>query len=428
MTTLPRVDDAVARILAIHDSRAGRPLTRSQDDGLSQARRDLSDALADAGTTLGSYTRGLAERAASAEDPDDSERYTRQLRQQADREQMVDRLDGTRDWRGRIESSRPDGYDFDALIKTFRSHGFASVEIEPSEKYTTRALQSAGGSAVPTTFSDSIAFYARTMSPMLDGNVVTLENVATGGPIVFPRLTADASTGGTVTSEGASITVADPTISSVTVQPFGYKLINVWSRELDTDEVIGLKDLIARTTGRQLALSAGAHLTTGTGTTVPWGLVTRAENGGTALGTASGTSSDSYVSPADLIDLKYTRARDVRVRGGYMVSTTMLAKMRKFRDSQGAYMLNPTMGGGVPTFDGSPVWENPSMAAVGSATKAAVFCDASAYRVVRVSPIRIELSLDAYFGTDQVALRVVDRISGDLPDVTAAAYAVSANS
>lgn len=429
-TAMQRLDAAVERLLDIHDSRSGRDMTRNQTEGFTAARRDLSAALAEADQTIGSYARTLAERTAATEDPELSERYVRELRRVTEREQLV-RAAGGWGEAPRVESSsmsRPDGYDFDALIKTFRNHGYAAVDIEPSEMYTTRALQSAGGSAVPTTFSDQIAYYSRTMSPMLNGSIVTLENRPTGGPIVFPRLTADASTGGTVTAEGASITVADPTISSVTITPKGYKLINVWSRELDTDEAIGLRDIVARSTARQLALSAGAKLTTDTGTDA-YGIVARAQNGGTALGTASGTSLDGFASPADLIDLKYTRAADVRARGAYMVSTTMLAKMRKYRDANGAFMLNPTIAGGVPTFDGSPVHENPALDAVASASKSVLYGDFSAYFTVRVSPIRIEMSLvDAYFGTDSVGLRVVDRVSGDMPDVTAAAYLVSASS
>jgi HK97 family phage major capsid protein len=311
------------------------------------------------------------------------------------------------------------------MLRELRAHGRVVVDLPPSERYTTRALQSAGGSAVPTLFYDKVAWYARTATPMLDGSIVTVVNRDTGNPIVFPRLTADPSTGGTVTAEGGAITEADATISSVTVTPKAYKLISLWSRELDTDEAIGLEDLLARSVARQLALSAGAKLTTDTGTDAA-GIVYRAELGGTATGTAGNTTLDTFFGPADLIDLKYSRPLDVRARGAFMVSTTAMSKIRKMRDSNRQFLLNPAVSGGVPTFDGSPVYENPSMAAVASATKSVLFGDMAAYHTVRL-PVRVELSIDYKFGVDQVALRVVDRVSGDLPDVTAIAYQVAAN-
>lgn len=75
-----------------------------------------------------------------------------------------------------------------------------------------------------------------------------------------------------------------------------------------------------------------------------------------------------------------------------------------------------------------PLYESPSPAAVASASKSVIFGDFSAYHSVRVASIRVELSLVGSSGADQVAVRSVDRFSGDMPDVTADAQAVSANS
>ena len=126
------------------------------------------------------------------------------------------------------------------------------------DSYLTRALASSGGSAIPTSFIDQVTVYARTLNPMLDANVVTMYESADGHPITLPRLTADASSGGTITAEAALASLADPTISSVQLNPYKFTLINVWSAELGDDNAIGLQDLIARTTGRDLALNAGA--------------------------------------------------------------------------------------------------------------------------------------------------------------------------
>ena len=64
------------------------------------------------------------------------------------------------------------------------------ASIRPSEAYF-RALQSAGGTAIPTTFTESVIEYQRTATPMLDPGIVTVLETPTGNPIDLPRLTAD---------------------------------------------------------------------------------------------------------------------------------------------------------------------------------------------------------------------------------------------
>jgi len=288
--------------------------------------------------------------------------------------------------------------------------------------YNERALAKSS-STVDASFYDRVVVYERTFTPMLNPDVVTILATTRGENLTIPRLTADTSAGGTVTAEAGTISAADPTISSVTLGAFKYASINLWSAELDTDEVVGLEDLMARSTGRDLGIGAGAHLTTGTGTVQPFGIVNQASNGGTATGTANNT----FFGPADIIDLFYGRAAPYRTVGTWMASSTGLAKIRKFVNSNGDFIWAPGLGGQPDTVLGRPIFENPAMAAVGSASKSVLFGDTSRYFTRRVSPGRVELSRDYKFDTDQVALKTVERIDGNLVDVAAVAYLVSAN-
>lgn len=74
--------------------------------------------------------------------------------------------------------------------------------------------------------------------------------------------------------------------------------------------------------------------------------------------------------------------------------------------------------------EGRPVVENPAMEAVASASKSVLFGDMSRYCGRRVSPTRAELSKDYKFDTDQVALKVVERLDGALVDTAAVKYLV----
>ncbi len=316
---------------------------------------------------------------------------------------------------------------FRELVARFKEHGFATADFAIPENINVRALQSAGGSAVPTTFVERLTVYERTATPMLDPGIVTLSTVPTGEQRTFPRLTADVNHGGTVTAEAAAINELDPTIGSAAVKPFKYAVITNWSGELDTDNVINLERVVATSTGRELALDIGTHLTTGTGTTQPFGFIGEASNGGTAAGTALGAASWTFYGPPDLSKLYTSLASPYRAAGTWQVSTAMLEKILSWRDSNQDMLIEPmsTSPSGLGLY-GRPLVENPAMAAPASATKSIAFGDFSAYEVVRL-PVRVEMSRDYKWSTDQVSLRVIERVDGRLIDAAAVAFLVAAN-
>lgn len=291
--------------------------------------------------------------------------------------------------------------------------------------FEARALALTSGTFYPTTVADFVTVYERTLNPMMD--VATVINTSSGNPIVLPRLTADVTAGGSVTAEAAAKTEGDPTLSTVQLGAFKIAHITLWSQELDDDEVIGLRQLLADAISRPIGLGWGTFFTTGTGTTQPSGFLTTATNGGTAQGTAGAQASDTFFNAYDLIDLFYGLAAPYRRNASWMVSNTALAKMHKFRDSTGNLLWAPSTIAGAPdTFLGRPVYENPAMAAAASATQSVAVGDFSRYVIRDVSPMRIDISSEYKFNTDQLAIRVVTRRDGVLVDTAAIRYLVSA--
>lgn len=281
---------------------------------------------------------------------------------------------------------------------------------------------------IDQSFYNTVTVYERTMTPFFNPSVFQVWEHARGENWYVPRLTADPAMGGTVTAQAAGILEADATFSSVVLTGFKYAITQLYSGELANDASIALESYLAEAATRELMIDIGSHLTVGTDTTQPNGIVTAAANGGTASGTAAGSSFDTFFAPADLIDLKYSRAQPYRVRGSYLVSSTALSKMRKARDSNGAFLWESSLQvGEPPRFDGSPVYENPAMAAVASASKSVIFGDLKRYHVRRVGGINVAVSTDYKFSTDQIALRTIMRVDGDLIDTAACAYLVSAN-
>lgn len=109
-----------------------------------------------------------------------------------------------------------------------------------------------------------------------------------------------------------------------------------------------------------------------------------------------------------------------------MANATTIGQMRNARATTGEFLWSPSVTLGAPeTFNGRPLYENPGMAN-GSAAKAVVFGDLSRYIVARVVPIRVESSIHYKFSTDQLALRTIERVDGDLPDAVAVKALVNA--
>ncbi len=295
-------------------------------------------------------------------------------------------------------------------------------------RYNTRALQSAGGTAIDTTFIEQVHFYEIDEAPMLDPAVSQVIVTARGEQMDFPRLTADANVAGTLTAEAGGFTEADPTLSKVSLNAYKYGGITLWSVELDEDDVINVQDILARSAARHIAEQANSPLTTGDGSNKPNGIITAAANGGTAGGTAGAQASDTFFSWLDLVDLQMSRKPAYRRRGNWLLSTTALSKVRKMRTSDGAPIFLPAISADAPdTILGRPAFENPDMAAVASASKSVLFGDTHQYLVRRVGAARVEVSRDYKFGSDQLAIKVVERLDGDLLDANAVAYLVSAN-
>ena len=305
-----------------------------------------------------------------------------------------------------------------------------AIQDKEAARFAERALQSAGGSAVETSFADFVTVYERTLNPLMD--VSTVLSTSNGSPIVLPRLTADAGVAsGTVTAEAAGITEGDATISQVTIVAWKRAYTSLWSAELDQDEIIGLEGLIASSIGRQVGLAWGTAFTTGNDTVEANGYLTAIGTTvqlGTANGTTGNQASDTFFAASDLVDMFYALAAPYRANASWLVANTALAKMAKFRDSTGSFLYTSAQVVGTPdSFLRRPVYENPAMAAVASATISVSVGDFSKYIVREVVPVRVDRSIEYKFNTDQVALRYITRRDGDLPDTIAIRAVRNAN-
>ena len=182
--------------------------------------------------------------------------------------------------------------------------------------------------------------------------------------------------------------------------------------------MIGLMQLLSRQQGRELGIKAGTAMTAT--------LLTAATNGGTAAGLGGGSTAN-FLGYEDALDLKYGRPTGIRQVGAWLMANGAIKRARKWTDKNGQYLWQPAIAAGQPDlFDGQPVYEDPGLADPASATKSILYGDLSAW-VVKQRGLRVAVSTEYRFNTDQIAIRTVYRAGGALPDATAIAYIVSKN-
>ena len=312
----------------------------------------------------------------------------------------------------------------DGTSSAFESYQHLPLGIAGQAEY--RRAMSVGsqgaGTTFPIGFIDSVHMFERTLNPMID--VATVINQPSGAPLQVPTTTADVTAGGSVTAEAGGITEGDPTLSTPQINTFKIAHTVVYSAELDQDNVVGLDSVLARSVSRPIGIGWGTFFTNGTGTTQPWGFLQRAQNGGTAAGTTDYGASGKYIGWGDAYTLYFALAAPYRLSGSFM--TNSLARIRQWRDSNNQPVFQPALvPGAVDTLIGRPLYENPAMSVAGSANTAIAFGDFSQYYVLNVAPVRVDISRDYKFNTDQLALRVVTRRGGDLIDAAAVKFLVS---
>lgn len=284
-----------------------------------------------------------------------------------------------------------------------------------SARALSKGTATAGGNTVP------VSFYDRLVEHMVDSSGLlqlgpTVINTTSGETIQVPVTTSYGAAA--LYAEAAQIAGTDPAFAQRSLGAYKYGQLVLVSRELIDDSAFNLQDFIARVSGRNVGLSLGAHLITGTGTGQPTGVVTSATTGVTG-----GTGVVGVPTADNLIDLMFSVISPYRdsKTAGWLVKDSTLGAIRKLKDGAGRYLFDPAATFGEPdTLLGKPIKSDPNVAATGLGTKSVVFGDFSAYFVRMAGGVRFERSDDFKFDTDQVAFRAVLRADGITADQTGA--------
>jgi len=293
--------------------------------------------------------------------------------------------------------------DFDVV------RALASGEIRTAT-FERRDLNTSDDSAVvPQSFYAILQQKMQYQGPMLDTNVVTQLNTASGEDIKVPVETSRPAA--SAIAEATAITPLDPVFSNITLKSQKVAVLTKVSRELLTDSGIDIVSYLAASLGKSVGIRANALLTVGTGTVQANGVVTAS-----SLGVTGATALTGAFTADNLIDLAHSVDSDyVREGANFMMRRSSLGALRKLKDTAGQYLYVPTTSAGNPdTFAGYGVLENPDVVATALGAKSVLFGAFSSYHVRQVGGIEIARSDDAYFNTDEVGFRVTLRLWGDL--------------
>jgi len=330
------------------------------------------------------------------------------MRENSEAEATEKRLLGER-------SEQRGGEDVNEDLRSFLKGETRQMAFPADGKVWTRALSkgtaTAGGNTVPTTFYDQLVEHLVDTTSVLQAGATVL-NTSSGEVIEVPVTTSHGTAA--AVAEAGALAGTDPAFAKRTLGAFKFGQLITVSRELVDDTAVDLVGYIARAAGRNIGLALGAKLATGTGTTEPWGVITRATTGVTG-----GAGVTGAFTADNLIDLMFSVVAPHRVNGSWLVKDATLGSIRKLKDGASRYLFDPAATVGQPdTLLGRPIYTDANMASVALSAKSVAFGDLSTYFVRIAGGVRFERSDDYAFGNDQVAFRAIIRADGELADQT----------
>jgi HK97 family phage major capsid protein len=296
--------------------------------------------------------------------------------------------------------------------------------VPTSYRDLSKLTGAAGGLTVPTSFYNQLVEHMIEVSGVLQAGPTVL-NTGSGEALQIPK-TLTHTPSPAIVVEADPILESDPTFGQVTLGAFKYGRLLQVTRELLVDTGVDLDGYLARSIGRALGNSFGAHMISGTGTTQPRGAATDASLGftpgaGLLAGGGFGSQATADQGFDILINVYHSVIPPYRASRScaWVLNDTTASRVRKIKSTEGVYAWQPSVVVGQPdTILGKPVFIDPFVASPGASTKSIIFGDWSTYFVRYAGGIRFERSDDFAFGNDLVSFRALLRADAALVDLT----------
>jgi|SRR5688500_4797083 len=355
--------------------------------------------------------------------------YTEQKRasdEEADfalRAWMLSRLDSTDirpEWRNAAQKL---GVNLQSEKFPFKMSAFQprSTRHEDMERWEKRALTvttTAGGYLISAELTRSLEEARLYYGPMLQ--LATTIRTETGANLPFPTFNGTA-TKGRILGINTQVTQTDPAFGQMVLGAFKYSSDMVLvPEELLQDSGVPISDFLGRALGERIGRILNEHFTTGTGTTLPFGVVVQATavnlGAGTAAGFGSTTDGTAYKNLLKLlhgVDIAYRTAGD---KVGWMMNDAVLQEIAGFTDSTGRPLWVPSLVAGEPDrLLGYRIFINNDMTATAAnLARRVLFGDFSKYYIREVRDVAVLSSRERFIDFHQTAFLAFGRYDGNL--------------
>jgi HK97 family phage major capsid protein len=280
-------------------------------------------------------------------------------------------------------------------------------------KFEKRAITKGSATMVPS------SVYDRIVEHLVQANVVrnyaTVLTTASGEALSIPKSTAYSTA--SIVGEAAQAAASDPTLGTASLGAYKYVVLVQMSNELAQDATVDVAGFLARQAGLAIGVATRGHMTTGTGSGQPAGIVTGSTAGATGAASVAGVFTGD-----DLINLNYSVSSTYKSQPGvaWMMNSTAMANARKLKDQEDRYLFEPGLNGVADNLLGFPVHINDSMASPAATVKSVLFGHLPSYFVREVNGIEVAVSDDFAFDYSVRTFRVSLRTDGVLVDQTGA--------
>jgi len=280
-------------------------------------------------------------------------------------------------------------------------------------KFEKRSITKSSATLVPS------SVYDRIVDHLVQGNVVrslaTVLTTASGDSLAIPKSTAFSTA--SIVGEAAQASASDPTLGTATLGAYKYVVLVQMSNELSNDSTIDVAGFLARQAGIAIGVATRGHMTTGSGSSQPFGIVTNS-----TAGVTGSTGVTGAFTADNLIDLNYSVSSTYKAQPGvgFMMNSTAMAAARKLKDTTNNYLFAPGLNGVADTLLGFPTYINDSMASPALSAKSVLFGHFPSYFIREVNGIEVAVSDDFAFDYSVRTFRVSLRTDGVLVDQTGA--------
>lgn len=237
------------------------------------------------------------------------------------------------------------------------------------------------GVLIPTSLASSIEQALKTYGGMLEaGSIITTAN---GGDLIIPTIN-DTAAKATIVAEYEKSTKRTPSFGSATLKAYTYRtpIIPV-SQELLQDSAFNLDSILSGLLSESFGRGINEHLTKGTGTGQPRGIVTAAHQ-------SAATAAPNAISLDDILDLIKGVDSAYAKNGKFMFNRNTLFALAKIKDNEGRYIWQDgARGGASSTLFGKSYILNDDIDDIGAGKASILFGDFSKYKIRLVKSFRI---------------------------------------